>query len=71
MVFILKVHIKEKLQIKYSKMEDEFKDALYVVASRLGENKPIEIAMANTQEFLPKSIVAKDLLEKLLIIIKF
>ncbi len=57
---------KRKLQIKYSKMEDEFKDALYVVASRLGENKPIEIAMANTQEFLPKSIVAKDLFGKVI-----
>lgn len=45
-------------------MEDEFKDALYVIASRLGENKPIEDALSHTRKFFPKSLVAEKVFGK-------
>ena len=57
-------YYKRKVQIETEKMEDEFKDALYVIASRLGENKPIEDAFAHTRAFLPKSLIAKNVFGK-------
>ena len=39
-------------------MEDEFKDALYIIASRLGENKPIEDALSYSTQFLSKSLIS-------------
>jgi len=55
---------KRKIQLKTRKMEDEFKDALYVIASRLGENKPIEDALSHTRSFLPKSTIATNIFGK-------
>ncbi len=55
---------KRKIQIKTEKMEGEFKDALYVIASRLGENKPIEDALGHTRDFLPRSLIAQDIFGK-------
>ncbi|MFH0905715.1 MAG: hypothetical protein V1824_00070, partial [archaeon] len=52
---------KRKVQNQVIKMEDEFKDALYIIASRLGENKPIEDAMEHTRIYLPKSIIAQNI----------
>jgi len=57
-------YYKRQVQIQTEKMEDEFKDALYVIASRLGENKPIEDAFAHTRDFLPKSLIAKNVFGK-------
>ncbi|MDO8627565.1 MAG: hypothetical protein Q7K42_03805, partial [Candidatus Diapherotrites archaeon] len=57
---------KKKLQKKYMQMESEFKDSLYVLASRMGENKPVEEALKHTKEFLPNYIVSKELFEKIL-----
>jgi hypothetical protein len=47
-------------------MEDEFKDALYVIASRLGENKPIEEALNHTKNFLPNSLIAQNIFARTL-----
>ena len=55
---------KRKIQLQSEKMEDEFKDALYIIASRLGENKPIEDALSYSTQFLSKSLIAKNIFEK-------
>ena len=55
---------KRKIQQKYMQMESEFKDSLYVLASRLGENKPIEDALRHVQEFLPNNIVSQEVFGK-------
>lgn len=55
---------KRKIQLSTETQEKEFKDALYIIASRLGENKPIEDAFDHTRHFLPKSMVAKDIFGK-------
>jgi len=44
---------KRRIQAEIMEMESEFKDSLYVLASRLGENKPVEEALAHTKNFLP------------------
>ncbi|MEK6902189.1 MAG: hypothetical protein AABX02_01200 [archaeon] len=55
---------KRKIQLKFMQMESEFKDSLYVLASRLGENKPIEDALRHTQLFLPNNIVSQEVFGK-------
>ncbi len=57
---------RKKIQDQIRGMEGEFKDAMYVLASRLGENKPIEEAMRHAIEFLPKSRIASDIFQKIL-----
>jgi hypothetical protein len=57
---------KRRVQVKSQQMEAEFKDALYIIASRLGENKPIEDALNHTKEFLPKSLIAQTIFAKTL-----
>lgn len=52
---------KLQLQKRYEEMEEEFKDSLYVLASRLGENKPIEEAMLHTKNFLPGMKISQNL----------
>lgn len=44
---------RRKVQLDAMEMESEFKDSLYVLASRMGENKPIEEALTHAKEFLP------------------
>lgn len=60
----LSLEAKRKVQLKYMQMESEFKDSLYVLASRLGENKPIEDALRHTQTFLPNNIVSQEVFGK-------
>jgi len=55
---------KRRIQLQSEKMEDEFKDALYIIASRLGENKPIEDALSHTRDFLSKSLISKSIFGK-------
>ncbi|MEM0372786.1 MAG: hypothetical protein QXO69_03055 [archaeon] len=43
---------KRKAQLEIMQMEKEFKDSIYIMASRLGENRPMEDAVAHTSEFL-------------------
>jgi hypothetical protein len=55
---------KRKVQLEVMQMESEFKDSLYVLASRMGENKPVEEALQHTKDFLPTYKVSKELLGK-------
>ena len=61
-----KYSARKKVQDEVRRMETEFKDALYVLASRLGENRPMEEALRQAVEFLPKSKIASDVFRKIL-----
>ncbi len=54
---------KRKAQEKIFKMELDFKDAMYLLASRLGEKKPMEDALKYVKKFMPESEVATELLD--------
>ncbi len=55
---------KRKAQLKIMKMEDEFKESMYVIASRMGENKPVESALKSTQKFLPNLLISQRIFGK-------
>ncbi|MBI4406421.1 type II secretion system F family protein [Candidatus Micrarchaeota archaeon] len=57
---------RKKAQDEIRAMEREFKDAIYVLASRLGENRPLEDALKHAVEFLPNSKVASRVFRKIL-----
>jgi len=61
-----KYSARKKVQDEVRRMETEFKDALYVLASRLGENRPMEEALRQAVEFLPKSKIASDVFRRIL-----
>lgn len=56
-------YAKRKVQKEVMAMENEFKDSIYILASRLGENRPMEEALEYTCNFLEKTKVA-DLFRK-------
>jgi hypothetical protein len=53
------VSAKRKVQKDIMEMETEFQDSIYIVASRLGENRPMEEAMQYTAKFLGKVKIAE------------
>lgn len=55
---------KRNAQLEIIKMEDEFKESMYVIASRMGENKPVESALKQTTEFLPNLTISKRVFSK-------
>lgn len=57
---------RKRVQDEIRYMEGEFRDAVYVLASRLGENRPMEMALQNAVEFLPKSKIANRVFRKVL-----
>jgi len=57
---------RKKIQDEIRGMETEFKDALYILASRLGENKPVEEAIRSSIDFLPKSALAQNVFKRVL-----
>ncbi|MFH1200072.1 MAG: type II secretion system F family protein [Candidatus Micrarchaeota archaeon] len=57
---------RKKVQDEIREMEAEFKDATYVLASRLGENRPLEDALAYSIEFLPKSKIGERVFKRVL-----
>ncbi|MBU1197785.1 type II secretion system F family protein [Candidatus Micrarchaeota archaeon] len=57
---------RKKVQDELRAMEGEFKDSVYVLASRLAENRPMEDALAHAIEFLPKSKVSNRVFRKVL-----
>lgn len=57
---------RKKIQDEIREMETEFQDALYVLASRLGENKPIEEALRSSVQFLPKSKIGRFVFKRIL-----
>ncbi|MFH1240228.1 MAG: type II secretion system F family protein [Candidatus Diapherotrites archaeon] len=50
---------KRKVQLEIMEMESEFKESLYVIASRMGENKPVEDALRHARDFLPDLMISK------------
>ncbi|HII39012.1 TPA: hypothetical protein HA318_03350 [Candidatus Micrarchaeota archaeon] len=61
-----KYSARKKIQDEIRSMENEFKDVTYVLASRLGENRPIEDAMKHAVEFLPKSKLSNRVFRRIL-----
>lgn len=57
---------RKRAQDEIRSMESEFQDALYVLASRMGENKPVEEALRSAVQFLPKSKIAHDVFARVL-----
>ncbi len=57
---------RKRVQDEIRGMEAEFKDAMYVLASRLGENRPMEDALRHAIDFLPKSAVANRIFRRIL-----
>ncbi len=57
---------RKRVQDEIRGMEAEFKDAMYVLASRLGENRPMEDALRHAIEFLPRSKVANRIFRRIL-----
>lgn len=55
---------KRKAQLGIIKMEDEFKESMYVIASRMGENKPVESALKHARDFLPGLLISKRIFGK-------
>ncbi len=55
---------KRKAQLDILKMESEFKDSLYILASRMGENKPVEEALKHTRNFLPDFRISQTVFGK-------
>ncbi len=49
---------KRRIQERIMEIETEFKDSLYIIASRLGENKPLEDAIKHAKNFLPNYIIS-------------
>ncbi|MBS3060073.1 MAG: type II secretion system F family protein [DPANN group archaeon] len=46
---------KRKAQLDLIQMENEFQDSIYILASRLGENRPIEEALTYSADFLSET----------------
>ena len=57
---------KRKAQLEIISMEAEFRDSLYILASRMGENKPVEQAIKDTKEFLPQFKISEKIFGKIL-----
>ena len=55
---------KRKAQMQIIQMEDEFKESMYMIASRMGENKPVENALKQARDFLPNLLVSKRIFGK-------
>lgn len=55
---------KRKVQKRIMKMEEEFQDAVYIIASRLGEAKPVEEAIRHTMEFHKDAEISRTVLKK-------
>ncbi|MFH0955362.1 MAG: hypothetical protein V1777_04635 [Candidatus Micrarchaeota archaeon] len=55
---------KRKMQEQITQMESEFRDSLYILASRMGENKPVEEALQHTRGFLPNTLIAERIYGK-------
>ncbi len=56
---------KRKKQLEIIELEEEFQDSLYIIASRMGENKPIEDALKRAQTFLPNLNISKKVFAKI------
>ncbi len=64
--FYFDAKYKRKIQKEIEKMEEEFEESLYVIASRLAENRPMENALKYTMEFFPNYTISKQVYKKTL-----
>jgi hypothetical protein len=55
---------KRNAQLQIMQMEDEFKESMYMIASRMGENKPVENALKQAKDFLPNLLISKRIFGK-------
>ncbi|MDD3159833.1 MAG: hypothetical protein PHQ98_02605 [Candidatus ainarchaeum sp.] len=55
---------KRNEQLKIMQMENEFKESMYVIASRMGENKPVETAIKQARDFLPELLITQRVFGK-------
>jgi len=55
---------KKKVQDYYIDMEKNFREVLFILASRLSEGKPMETALKETMNFFPDLVISQDLLAK-------
>lgn len=55
---------KKKIQDYYMTMENDFREVLFILASRLSEGKPMETAIKDTMNFFPDLLISQDLLAK-------
>jgi len=62
--FYFSAKYKKEVQDYYVKMEDEFREVLYILSSRLAEGKPIEDALQKTKDFFPELTISQDLFAK-------
>ena len=53
------VSAKRKIQLKIMRMEKGFQDSIYILASRLGENRPMEEAMGYTAGFMKENEISE------------
>ncbi len=60
LIYYRNIH-KRKMQLNVMQMESEFKDSLYILASRMGENRPVEEALKHTSRFLPDFKISKTI----------
>jgi len=59
-----RVIYKRAAQLQIIQMEDEFKESMYMIASRMGENKPVENALKQAKDFLPNLLISKRIFGK-------
>ncbi len=57
---------KKRVQDEIMQMESEFKESLYIIASRMGENKPIEEALKHVKNFLPNYKISDKLFGRIM-----
>ncbi|MFA5357669.1 MAG: hypothetical protein WC308_01985 [archaeon] len=55
---------KRKAQLEIMQMESEFKESMYLIASRMGENKPVENALKHAKNFLPNLKISERIFAK-------
>jgi len=55
---------KRKAQLIIIQMEEEFKESMYIIASRMGENKPVENALKQARDFLPNLLISRRIFGK-------
>lgn len=63
LLYNMTIH-KRNAQLNVIKMEDEFKESMYVIASRMGENKPVENALKSARDFLPNLSISQRIFGK-------
>jgi len=63
------IYLTEKPRVEMEKdfeeMEGEFRDTVYLLASRMGEGKPLEGALDSLMEFMPDAKIVKELYAKI------